>query len=121
MEKDNSKGTISDRRKLGRVDFKISLTLTTGGRSIGCEETHDIGTGGIFVVTDEPFDIGTTGDFVINLAADDTDSVEIKGGFEVASHVEKEGKTGMGLTFKELDPDSSIHLYRIVRLNKPAE
>lgn len=119
MEKDGSKGTAPDRRKLGRVDFKISLTLATGGRSVDCDETHDISAGGIFVVTDDPFDIGTTGGFVINLAAADAASVEIKGGFEVASHIEKEGKGGMGLTFKDLDPDSSMHLYRIVRLNQP--
>ena len=121
MEKDSGKGTTSDRRKLGRVDFKISLTLTTGGRSIEYGQTHDISAGGIFVVTNDPFDIGATGDFVINLAAADADSVEIKGGFEVASHIEKEGKGGMGLTFKDLDPDSSMHLYRIVRLNQPVE
>lgn len=119
MENDSSKETAPDRRKLGRVDFQISLTLTTGGRSIDCGETHDISTGGIFVVTEDPLDIGTTGDFVINLAAADTDTVEIKGRFEVASHVEKEGMGGMGLTFKDVDSDSSIHLYRIVRLNQP--
>lgn len=119
MEKDSSKETASDRRKLGRVDFIASLTITTGGRSIEYGETHDISAGGIFVVTDEPLADGTTGNFVINLASADADTVDIKGGFEVVSHIKKEGMNGMGLAFKDLDPDSSMHLYRIFRLNQP--
>ncbi|MFQ5432793.1 MAG: PilZ domain-containing protein [Nitrospinota bacterium] len=119
MEKDSSKGTTSDRRKLGRVPFTINLALTTGGRTMTYSETHDISTGGIFAVTDDPMEVGTMGDFVIRLGSEDAQGIEIKGGFEVVSHSGKDGLRGMGIHFMEIDEESSIHLYNIVRYNQP--
>jgi len=121
MEKDSSKGTASERRKLGRVPFTINLALTTGGGTRNYGETHDISTGGIFAVTDDPMEIGTKGDFVIHLGSEDTEGIEVKGGFEVVSHSDKEGLRGMGIHFRDLGEQSSIHLYNIVRYNQPVE
>ena len=121
MEKDSSKETASERRKLGRVSFTIHLALTVGGKTHDYGETHDISTGGIFAVTDDPMEIGTTGDFVIHLGSEDAEGIEIIGGFEVVSHSGKDGMSGMGIHFMDLDEQSSIHLYNIVRYNLPNE
>ena len=121
MEKNSTKESSSERRKLGRVPFTINLALTTGGTTNNYGETHDISTGGIFAVTDEPMDVGTKGDFVIRLGSEDAEGIEIKGGFEVVSHSDKDGARGMGIHFSDIDEQSSIHLYNIVRYNEPVE
>ena len=118
MEKESSKETTSERRKLGRVPFIINLALTTGGTTLKYSETHDISTGGIFAVTDDPMEIGTTGDFVIHLGSEGAEGIEIIGGFEVVSHSGKDDISGMGIHFRDLDEQSSIHLYNIVRYNQ---
>ena len=118
MEKDSSKDATSERRKLGRVPFTIHLALVTGGKTMEYGETHDISTGGIFAVTEDPMEIGTKGDFVIHLGSEDAEGIEIKGGFEVVSQSGKDGINGMGIQFKDLDEESSIHLYNIVRYNQ---
>lgn len=120
MEKSDRPEALN-RRKLDRVAFTINLALTTQDRTLNYSETHDISTGGIFVVTDDQLDVGTTGDFVINLTSGGNGGVEIKGRFEVVSHSDKDGVRGMGIHFKDLDPDSSIRLYRIVRYNLPVD
>lgn len=121
MEKDSSKETSSERRKLGRVPFTINLALTAGGKTHSYGQTHDISTGGIFAVTDDPMEVGTRGDFVIHLGSEDAEGIEIEGGFEVVSHSDKDGMRGMGIHFSGLDEQSSIHLYNIVRYNQPVE
>jgi len=118
MAKESGKETAPERRTLGRVPFTIHLALTTDGKTHNYAETHDISTGGVFAVTDDQMEIGTTGDFVIRLGSEDSEGIEVTGGFEVVSHSGKDGMSGMGIHFKDLDEQSSIHLYNIVRYNQ---
>ncbi len=105
-----------DKRKFDRVDFIIDLDLATGGNALHYERTHDISMGGIFVTTDEPLEMGTEGAFAIVLSPGE-EGISIKGKFKVASVFDKEGAKGMGLSFTEIEPNSSIELYRVVKYN----
>ncbi|MEE8484616.1 MAG: PilZ domain-containing protein [Nitrospinota bacterium] len=105
-----------NKRKFSRVNFIIDLDLATGGSTLHYDRTHDISMGGIFVKTDEALKVGTEGAFTIVLSPGE-DGVSIKGKFRVASIFDKGGAKGMGLNFTEIEPNSSVELYRVIKFN----
>ncbi len=111
----------AEKRKRERIDFHVAITLNVRGKKIRYEETHDISMSGVFVYTAFPQPVGTVGEFDIHLSEVALQEHEIKGKFRVTSVSDKEGSVGMGLEFTEIDPDSSIELFNVIKLNTGAE
>lgn len=119
MAEDGSK------RERSRVRFEASITLAHGDRELVYNRTHDISMNGVYVLTAKPLPLGTGADFQLTLGVGMRRDV-IKGRCEVVRVVSLDdglsGETpgpGMGLKFTEIEPDSSVTLYRIIRLNQP--
>ncbi|MBI5638233.1 MAG: PilZ domain-containing protein [Nitrospinae bacterium] len=108
----------ANKRARDRVNFDVSITLDVNGRKIKYDETNDISMGGIFVFTGFPDPVGTEGTFTIHLSMVKTDKEHvITGKFRVQNNVTKADSRGMGLKFTEVDSDSSLELFNIIRAN----
>ncbi len=107
-----------NKRVRDRVEFDVSVTLDVRGHKIKYDETHDISMSGMFVFTSFPYPVGTEGTFTIHLSMVKTDTEhEIKGKFRVQNNMDKEGSRGMGLKITEIDTDSSLELFNVIRAN----
>lgn len=72
---------------------------------------------GMHIFSGKPFDVGTVGDFSFCLAAGEKVGPEIKGTFRVVNGQKIHGKTGMVIEFTQIDTDSSLELYEVVKYN----
>ena len=107
-----------NKRVRDRVDFDVSVTLDVHGQKIKYDETNDISMGGMFVFTSFPYPVGTEGIFTIHLSMVETDKEhEIKGKFRVQNNMTKAGSRGMGLKITDIDTDSSLELFNVIRAN----
>lgn len=109
----------SDNKRIrDRVEFDVSVTLDVNGRKIKYDETNDISMGGMFVFTGFPDPVGTEGTFTIHLSmVESVKEHEIKGKFRVQNNMTKAGSRGMGLKITEIDTDSSLELFNVIRAN----
>lgn len=117
----------SSKRERARVHFESSIVLTHDGRELAYQRTHDISMNGVYVLTAKPLPLGLEAGFELTLSVGMRQDV-IKGRCEVVRVVslddglsEEAPGPGMGLKFTEIEPDSSVTLYRIIRLNQPPE
>jgi hypothetical protein len=94
-----SERRTSDRKKL-IVDVRFE-----GGDGTGIANTRDIGSGGLYMTTTAPLDIGTP--IVMALNIDDR-SMNILG-----TVVYSDPGHGVGVRFKELNPDDETFLSEI--------
>lgn len=107
-----------NKRVRDRVNFDVSVTLEVKGRKIKYDETNDISMGGMFVFTGFPDPVGTEGNFTIHLSmVKEVKEHEIKGKFRVMNNMTKAGSRGMGLKITEIDTDSSLELFNVIRAN----
>jgi len=109
----------SNKRHYGRVHFLTDLILTYDGKPHKYDETYDICMEGLFVITDERPPIGKEGVFSFSLSCGSSPEAEINGKFAVANWQERDSKPGIGIKFVELNSDSSLELYKIIRYNTP--
>ena len=107
-----------------RVNFETKITLEVGGKDYTYQHTHDVSMNGVFVSTAKPLPVGTAGAFTLTLSVGMRREA-IKGLFEVVRVVsldeglsDTERGAGMGLKFKELEPESSRLLYNVIRYNQ---
>jgi len=108
-----------EKRHYGRVHFLTGLILTFGGKSHRYDETWDISMEGVFVISDLRPPVGTEGKFSFNLAFGDSPEVNINGKFKVVNWQERESNPGFGINFTDVDSDSSLELYKVIRYNTP--
>lgn len=109
----------AETRQRQRVNFNIDVTLETGGETLNYDRSQNISMSGIFLITPEPLPLGAKGKIIIDLECGEQ-HYRIRGLFEVVRITEKPGQSleeppGMGLAFRKLDPEGSIHLYNVIR------
>ncbi|VAX15892.1 hypothetical protein MNBD_NITROSPINAE02-1274 [hydrothermal vent metagenome] len=114
-------------RRRKRVHFETKITLLFEQKEYVFQRTFDVSMNGIFVKTVKPLPMGAIMPFKMTLSVG-MRREEVKGRCEVVRIVslddglsDSERGAGMGLSFIEIDPDSSEILYNIVRYNQPPE
>lgn len=100
----------SEKRIRQRVPLTLEAMLQVGESSVGYPRTRDISMSGIYLDTDSPLAVGTKGRVTLELASG-ADGVSIQADFEVVRNDPK----GMAISFTHMDPDSSIHLYNVIK------
>ncbi len=110
--------TRGDKRKFKRVDYTIQAVLEMDGSSQVYLQTRDINMHGIFLETDKPLAIGTTGKLNIHLQCG-SQSEYIHASFKVVRHqkAKADQPAGMGVEFTDIDSDSSITLFNMVKFH----
>lgn len=100
----------NEKRKRPRVDFNIETVLETENEVHRSDRCENISMSGMFLRTENPLPVGTTGRITITLTCGES-RLEIKGECRVV----REEAAGMGLEFTDIDPDSSINLFNVVK------
>lgn len=106
-----------ERRKRKRVPFYISTDFILPTGKIIQPYLHDISMEGFSLLTDEAIDIGYTGELVIHLKCG-TQRKDIHAVCQVVRRLQaspKELAKGIGLKIIEIDSDSSILLYNLIK------
>ena len=106
-----------EKRGRKRVVYRIEAKIELENRTVNYSNVHDISMSGIFLESDNPLDIGTKGRITIHLKSGDREE-EIKSGFTVSRVVDEAGEkqpAGFAIVFSDLDPDSSILLFNIIK------
>ncbi len=108
--------TQSNKRRFKRVDYTIKVFLETGDSRQTYLETRDINMRGIFVETEAPLPVGASGKLTIHLQFG-SQNEEVHAAFKVvrSQKASAEQPAGMGLEFTEIDSDSSITLFNMVK------
>ncbi len=104
-------------RNRKRVDFVSDVTLVLHGQEYHYTETKDISMEGVFICTEAPLPIGETGQMILNQECGEL-KAQVKASFRVVRHQradETAMPSGMGIIFTDIDSDSSITLFNIVR------
>ena len=107
----------NEKRGRKRVVYRIEAKIELENRTVYYSKVHDISMSGVFLESDDPFEAGTKGMITIHLESGDVEK-EIKSGFSVTRVMAAAGEkqpAGFALVFLDLDPDSSILLYNIIK------
>lgn len=110
-------------RSRKRVDFVSGVTLVVRGQEHHYPSTKDISMDGVFICTDEPLAIGENGLMVLNMECGELNA-QVKASFKVVRRQktgESANPSGMGILFTDLESDSSITLFNIVRYQDRGE
>ena len=106
-----------DRRRRKRVLYSIDAKIELEDKQVYYPEVHDISMSGIFLKSDEPLSINTKGLITIRLILGDIEE-NVKSEFIVQRIVAKGNKNqppGFAVQFTELDSDSSIVLFNMIK------
>lgn len=104
-----------ERRQRKRIPVSLNVLLQVGEQHLTFTESRDVSMSGIFLLTETPLPEGTEGELSIRLESGE-EHLRIRSGFEVVRVIPPGEETpGMGLAFTGLDPDSSIHLFNLIR------
>jgi len=100
-----------------RVPFQIAAEFTVDSTTSHYAETRDISMNGLFLVSDTTYPIGTIGHLTITLSSGQ-ERLRISARCEVTrvttSNAQSE-PSGFGVKFLDLDTDSSISLFNIIK------
>ena len=105
-----------ERRRFPRVDFVVQAVFETEGRVRRDHQCENISMVGLFLRTEEPLPVGTRGRVLIILECGE-ERLEVRAACQVSRVVKSGGGSpaGMGLQYQNLDPDSSLALYNVVK------
>lgn len=105
-----------EKRNRPRVDFNIETVFETENQVHRSDRCENISMSGIFLRTEDPLPVGTTGRITITLTCGES-RLEIKGECRVVRQEAAGGEemAGMGLEFTDIDSDSSINLFNVVK------
>lgn len=107
----------SNQRIRPRVPFETDVSFEVDGQVMSGLESYDVSMNGIFLVTQNPLPLGRVGVVTLSLSSGE-ERVVVKARAEVVRVVTSDGSpSGMGLVFVDLDPDSSIALFNIVKFH----
>jgi hypothetical protein len=98
-------------RKFSRVSFQIDSTVTTKGRRF-TGMIENLSLSGMLMVTDEKLPLGDVVKLAIILSGT---SPAIK--VSLTGRVSRVAGNGLGFTFEKIDPDSHVHLKKIIAYN----
>ncbi len=105
-----------ERRNRPRVDFSINVIFQIENRHLHDQQCENISMSGLFLRTDTPLPLETVGQLHIVLECG-KDRLEVQAKSKIVRVVNDEsGKTvGVGLEFIDLDSDSSLNLYNVIK------
>ncbi|MBI9075274.1 MAG: PilZ domain-containing protein [Desulfatibacillum sp.] len=110
---------MDNKRKWPRVDFTVHATMDVDGESIevGC---RNLSMNGMLVSSPKSLPLGTSGRVRI-LHVMGRESLLVLANFKIirSDEGQSHGFNTMGLTLFDIDGDSSINLFNIVRHNTP--
>jgi len=109
--------SAGEKRGRKRVLYRIEAKIELENRTVYYSNVHDISMSGVFLESDDPLEKGVEGRITIQLKSGDMEE-EIKSGFSVTRVVSEAGDkqpAGFAIVFSDLDPDSSILLYNIIK------
>jgi hypothetical protein len=103
-----------------RAPFETDVSFVVNEQAVSGFVSHDVSMNGIFLATQHPLPLGSIGQLTITLFSGKEQTL-VKTLAEVVRVAESdEPQSGMGLIFVDLDPDSSIALYNIVKYHTQA-
>lgn len=97
-----------------RVPFETTVSFVVNGETLTGLSSCDVSMSGIFLITPNPLPLGTVGEVTLVLTSGE-EEVRVQSQAEVVRVTADGDMPGMGLAFVDLDPDSSIALYNIVK------
>jgi c-di-GMP-binding flagellar brake protein YcgR len=106
----------SEKRERNRANFKTTVSLNVDGQKYAGECT-DISMNGMSIIVGEEFPIGTKGTADI-IHTFGEQSLSIASPFEVvriSKHPKFDKKHEIGIHFQNMDSDSSLELFRVIR------
>lgn len=105
-----------ERRNRPRVDFTIQVTFDIEDRHLHDLQCENISMSGLFLRTDAPLPLATVGQLSIVLECGE-DRLEVRSKSKVVRIVSDEsGKIiGVGLEFIDLDSESSLNLFNVIK------
>lgn len=104
----------SNQRLRTRVPFETEVAFVVDGQPISILASYDVSMNGIFLATQNPLPLGSVGEVTVSLSSG-KEQILVKTLAEVVRVVTSGEEPGMGLIFVDLDPDSSIALFNIVK------
>lgn len=110
-------GQFDEGRIRRRVPFSAEIILTVEGTDYCYDSTQDISMSGMFICADKPLPVDTKGTMLLKLECGSR-KAQVTAGFRVIRQqltVEPEICRGMAIEFNDIDTDSSIILYNVVR------
>ncbi len=105
-----------NKRKRSRVPFDVDVHFDTANEQIRSRKLQDISMSGLYFLTDTVVPLETTGTIKIMLESGEQ-TIIITANGKVTRSVSPEINLpgGLGVEFTEIDTDSSIHLFNVIR------
>ncbi|MEA3286992.1 MAG: PilZ domain-containing protein [Candidatus Marinimicrobia bacterium] len=105
-----------DKRKRSRVPFDVDVHFNTSEDQIRSKKLQDISMSGLYFESDIIVPLGTTGTVKLHLeSGEQTIIITANGKVTRSIPAEQNSPGGIGVEFTEIDTDSSIHLFNVIR------
>ena len=107
---------MRDKRVRERVPFEVELQFDTADDQIRSVQLQDISMTGLYFETDNIVPVGTVGTVKMYLESGDQHLV-ISANARVTRAIptDMHNKGGLGIAFTQIDTDSSIHLFNVIK------
>lgn len=103
-------------RKRIRVPFDVDVYFNTADEQIRSRKLQDISMSGLYFQSDIDLPIGATGTVQIYLESGEQQIIISANGKVTRSiSADSTSPAGIGIEFVEIDSDSSIHLYNVIK------
>jgi len=105
-----------NKRKRTRVPFDVDVHFNTAEEQIRSKKLQDISMSGIYFESETIVPLDTTGTVKLYLESGEQTIIITANGKVVRSiPAELNSPGGIGIEFTEIDTDSSIHLFNVIR------